>query len=327
MSALAAGLVGLAGTPASANGCGLIDRDRADKAVEILRRAERIIFDDWFNPITVHTVKWVRVEFLYRVVVNESVALNLSRTYLSGKGKSFHNLGPKVDCGTGNLPRTIAAAPFREASGVPPGPYPGRADPYRVHRNILGLLDMATISVLRRTGRSAGTIPISIYAEPSKNATVHKVAERWDGIEAREFGYEESGAVVLETRPGWYRIGLQRGTGWVAATDTGAYYPYEKLVTEGLSHVTPDWNGRLWENPGGAGKARDMAPGWRRHLGKRLSIDVTESRRIDERLWFRVQILWPGACSSGKPRVIAEGWVPAYGPRGHPTTWFWSRGC
>lgn len=53
-------------------------------------------------------------------------------------------------------------------------------------------------------------------------------------------------------------------------------------------------------------------------------LDVVES---DGATWFRVQILAPGRCETGRAAVEATGWVPALAADGTPNAWFYSRGC
>jgi hypothetical protein len=143
----------------------------------------------------------------------------------------------------------------------------------------------------------------------------------------REYGYERPGAEVLERRPGWYRIVLAEGEGWVAAEQAGDFHGLHALVAENLSFLAPAWDGRLWAEPDRGGAARALSPPWRRMMGDKIAVEVGPARRVEGELWFRVEIVWPPPCGSAEPAILTAGWVPAYAASGAPAVWYWSRGC
>jgi hypothetical protein len=57
-------------------------------------------------------------------------------------------------------------------------------------------------------------------------------------------------------------------------------------------------------------------------------VRVVEFRRVDDRLWVRVEVLSHSICeSTQEPAITARGWMRAHAPSGEPTIWFYSRGC
>jgi hypothetical protein len=54
---------------------------------------------------------------------------------------------------------------------------------------------------------------------------------------------------------------------------------------------------------------------------------VLETATVGGTLWFRVEIFDRSPCETGFADVVLAGWIPAFGPAGEPTAWYYSRGC
>lgn len=139
-----------------------------------------------------------------------------------------------------------------------------------------------------------------------------------------ESGYEVPAVVVLEQATGWYRIALDPAatrTGWVQSS--AEYHSLAKLLagSEHLSHLTKDWDGRLYQQPG-------LAPRLVRPAGSHSEIPyrALDHRSYQGRLWIKVELL-DEVCGEHEPRVLHTGWVPAQSAEGKLWAWFWSRGC
>ena len=140
-------------------------------------------------------------------------------------------------------------------------------------------------------------------------------------LPTREYGYETPGAVVVETRDGWFKVQLGNGSGWVQATGA-EFYSLERLYENREAYLTEEWNGRIAATPAGAGRAAPASD------ARGPSVRVRRSTRVEGELWLFVDILNESFCIAGrKPDVVASGWVPAHGATGEPTVWFASRGC
>jgi hypothetical protein len=153
---------------------------------------------------------------------------------------------------------------------------------------------------------------------------VHKIANGGSSdLPTREYGYEEPGAVVLQQRPGWFKVRLTGGAAWIPATDAGEFFTLERLLTDSLAYLTEAFDGRLSPSPGATRTARVS-----RAAEAGSSVRVRGFRRADERLWIQVEVLSDSPCTSAEePKVVGEGWLPAHGKSGEPAVWFYSRGC
>lgn len=314
---------------ARADTCRVVDRDTADRAVALLGQASKVLDDDWFDPATVSTVAWRRRGFRYEVVVNGSRALDLSATYLSGPdGGDYRNLGSLVGCPPGEWPERISPTPFVAArDAIGPGT-PAAAGDDSQPEAVVGILELPELEAAWYNPGRGPVPPVPVYEEPAAGATRLATIARLEQLPLLEYGYEQRGPIVVERRPDWYRIELANGRGWIAAADAGRFHPVAELLRARLTYLTPVWSGRLWSEPSADAEARDVAPAWRRRLGDEIPIEVLESKRVDERLWLKVALLWPSPCAGpAEPRIVARGWLPAHGATGAPNVWFYSRGC
>jgi len=143
---------------------------------------------------------------------------------------------------------------------------------------------------------------------------------------AMEYAYEKPAAVVLERRDRWFKVRLRDGSGWLRASERDEFHSLEALLTDGLLHLTDNFDGNLREGPGSTRSAGTT----------RLEIDALapppvrtiEFRHVDGQLWVHVEVLSHSICGSCEPAtVIRRGWLPAHDNAGEPTIWFYSRGC
>jgi hypothetical protein len=141
-------------------------------------------------------------------------------------------------------------------------------------------------------------------------------------LPVEEFEYESAGAVVLEQRGPWFRVRLADGSAWLRATERDRFHPLERLLKEGLTYLTSDWNGQLSSQPSGRGrKARAAGQA-------ETSVRVSRSTWAHGGLWLYVEVMSHSGCEGGdEPRVVDRGWVPAQAPSGARVIWFYSRGC
>ncbi|HEX9895121.1 MAG TPA: hypothetical protein VGA78_14415 [Gemmatimonadales bacterium] len=145
-------------------------------------------------------------------------------------------------------------------------------------------------------------------------------------FETREHGYEEESVVVYRRQGDWYLVGLRDGgRAWVSEHGLGAFYPLNQLVVNRLNWLTESWDTRLRQVPDLTAPAVEVdVPRARR---QETPATVLEARPAGGTLWFRVEVLDTSPCEGGTPRVVATGWIPAWGSDGKPTAWFYSRGC
>lgn len=150
--------------------------------------------------------------------------------------------------------------------------------------------------------------------------------ESMERLEAREASYEFPAAVVFAAPAGWYRLRRRGGDfGWLRGADAGTFWRYEDLPLDRLSYLTQAWDRFVWPEPG-AGIPSRIDVGARREPLE-YPVQVRESRRIADSLWFRVELLDSDGCDGREQKVTHVGWVHAYGPGGAPAVWFHARGC
>jgi hypothetical protein len=141
-------------------------------------------------------------------------------------------------------------------------------------------------------------------------------------LPTEEYDYEVPAAVVVEGREGWFRVRLSDGTAWLRASERNQFFSLERLLTDGLTHLTDAFDGRLSSSPGGALSIHSDSV-----LAGR-NVNVGGFREIAGRLWIQVEVMSWSLCESvEKPTIVARGWLPAHAPSGKPSVWFSSRGC
>jgi hypothetical protein len=178
--------------------------------------------------------------------------------------------------------------------------------------------------------------PVTLFAEPSPQATVAVVVRDRRHLESREHDYEQVSAVVYEQKWDsgggfWYKLRYSDGKtemfGWLSHVDAGQFRRYYDLVHPGLTIFTNAWDNRLYERPEGS------APFTRfEQHGERPDVRVADARygKDPKNLWLLVVIVNGSICGDrgdGGMTIIATGWVPAYAENGAETVWYYSRGC
>ncbi len=161
-----------------------------------------------------------------------------------------------------------------------------------------------------------------------------RVGAREGFLPVDEHAYEEVSAIVVERAPGWYRIrtGLQPDSGWVRASPRMRFRSLAALLTEGLTHLEPEWDGRVWDRP--FGTARVVAPPPPGDAGEPPPTDApaVSVREVVLRRgvwWARVETI-PDVCNGDRlPPTSArvQGWIRVFGPDGRRQVWFSPRGC
>ncbi len=200
-----------------------------------------------------------------------------------------------------------------------------------------GLLEIPALHKNLNDGRSGAPIgPVTLFAEPSLQATVAVVVRDWRHLESREHGYEQVSAVVYKREDNagggsWYKLRYSDGNkemfGWLSEADAGEFRMYLELVRTSMTFFTDAWDKRLYQRP-------DISAPFTRfeQLGKRPSMrvaDVRYSKDLKD-LWLLVVIVNGSICGDsgdGGTSVIATGWVPAYAETGSETVWYYSRDC
>jgi hypothetical protein len=183
--------------------------------------------------------------------------------------------------------------------------------------SLLGLLDLAPLA-------HGGTI--DVRERPDSTAPVTRRVGGWVELDGYEVGYEVPAVAVVGRVEGWYRIRFADETlGWIPAESGGTWFPYEELPVRSLAYLTGAWTGHVWPDIGAGIPARSPRKGTQER--EEYPVEVHESRRLGGTLWFRVDVLDGSPCEAGEVRPELSGWVPAYGPLGEPTAWYYSRGC
>ncbi len=94
----------------------------------------------------------------------------------------------------------------------------------------------------------------------------------------------------------------------------------EELLEDHAVYLTKDWDGLLYDEPDGTGRAVVAEP--------ETAVRVVSKLRVEDQLWFEVRLPGEDACGEVDEGVSeATGWVPANSANGRPVVWYWSRGC
>jgi hypothetical protein len=193
--------------------------------------------------------------------------------------------------------------------------YPQQDDPENTH--LLGLLDIKDFY-------HGGSV--ALYAHADKQSEVLLEIGDYSLLETREVGYEQAAAVVYTVVPGWYRLRLlNEQYAWMDAEQAGTYFDYSELPVNRLSYLTRSWSGFVWPDPGASLPVRYGAMQDESLI--EFPAEIIETTEVGGTTWFRVNILAKDPCSNQTFGNSLGGWIPAYGARGEPNAWFWSRGC
>lgn len=198
------------------------------------------------------------------------------------------------------IDRVVTAAPDAEDPG---------------NETLVGLLDVSAFS-------HAGFA--TLLDEPRTGAPLVRRVEGYEELETRESGYEEPAAVVLARSAGWHRLRLADGaTGWLPPDQAGTFFPYPDVVLNRLNYLPVPWHGFVWPSPGAGIPSRVTSePGVRE-----VPVEIVERMDVGGFPWLRVNVLRTSPCDGPEPRVLAGGWIPAWGTDGEPVAWYYSRGC
>jgi hypothetical protein len=171
------------------------------------------------------------------------------------------------------------------------------------------------------------TIPPPVPAHGAPDSLIALIAAPADSLpsyETKEYDYEESAITVYGSYQEWYLVGRpDGGRAWIRSQALGRFMPLEQLVPNRLNYLTESWDGQLRGEPGIAVPAT-AAPVVR---SRETPANVLEATHDGTTLWFRVEVFDASPCEGGTPRVIASGWIPAWGTDHGVTAWFYSRGC
>ncbi len=217
--------------------------------------------------------------------------------------------------------------------------HPLQHDPPVPQRRAIGLVEIPRL--FGQEGNEQGRprdVAINLFQDPAGSSFIAITLRDRERLDVREHGYEEVSAVAYERRGGWYLLRAGTRLAWLSPDDAGPFHPYPGLLKDRLTYLTRDWDRTLAHSPG-APVSATVPPDSSEPLGERsadfgdvgarpFSVSVLELRHHAGEWWARVRV-GPSVCEDepGRPRVVAEGWVPIYTASGLPTLWFFSRGC
>lgn len=191
--------------------------------------------------------------------------------------------------------------------------YPNPAD--ISNDKLIGLLDVAGFS---HVGHAL------LFEQPSREGAQPVRISSYTELETREVAYETPAAVVYAGSGGWSRLRRASGEfGWLPPDYAGSFFPYGELPVRRLAYLSLPWHGFLWPEAGAGLPYREAMPAGQREQ----AVEVLESTRIGNSLWFRIVLLAVSPCDGGETGSGSTGWIPAYRENGDPAVWYYSRGC
>jgi hypothetical protein len=170
--------------------------------------------------------------------------------------------------------------------------------------------------------------PLPVPGTPDSLIGLHTVpAELLAHYETREYEYESKAVAVYGVQGNWYLVQpAAGGRAWLPVGTPGRYIPIEELVVNGLNFLTEAWDREVLDAPAPDAAVQEVtAP--TRNGGTDVPANVVEARRAGGTLWYRVEVLDKSPCTADTTRVLASGWIRAWGMGGKPAAWFYSRGC
>lgn len=207
----------------------------------------------------------------------------------------------------------------------PPAPPPvTTASPLTVSGpdSLLGLLKLGGA-----TADGSGLLPgpMQLRAAPDDQADLVVTITRWQDLVAEEIGYEEPAVAVWRVSQPWYLVATSDSVfGWYRAPSDAAMVPLAELLGNTLTYLTNDWDGRLHASPDASSASSAVSVA--REDGE-ASVKLLDTATVAGNLWFKVAVHEESPCTgSFPPKVIAEGWVPAWNG-GKLNVWYYSRGC
>jgi hypothetical protein len=94
---------------------------------------------------------------------------------------------------------------------------------------------------------------------------------------------------VYERSGNWFRIEIPRGSAWIERPDASGFLSYpEQLSGESfLTYLRPEWDGKVWTNPG-VGQAVLAPAAWRALVKEQIPIRVTSTQVVRGEKWIHV---------------------------------------
>jgi hypothetical protein len=153
-----------------------------------------------------------------------------------------------------------------------PAALPAQSPPQSETLRVIGIVEVPrvfpAVSADRKRVPPDSPLPILLRDRPSMDSPVVATISSPEALDAREFGYEESGAMVYGRDRGWSRVRTPGGvTGWLAPDDAGSFHSLEALLDDGLTYLTEAWDRRLGAAPGAENRARVPTDPRRRFVG------------------------------------------------------------
>ena len=101
---------------------------------------------------------------------------------------------------------------------------------------------------------------IELRTRPALDSPIAATVDAPEQLKAKEYGYEELGALVYARDRGWSLVETSEGVGgWLAPADAGVFHTFESLISDGLTYLTDEWNGFVSASPDSA--VRERVPG------------------------------------------------------------------
>lgn len=112
-----------------------------------------------------------------------------------------------------------------------------------------GAIGIVEVPSLFETG-NGGAEPLRLRQRPSEQSPIVATVAAPDDVEAAEFAYERSGALVFGRDGGWSALRTNEGeAGWMAPSDAGPFHPLEALL-DGGGYLTDAWDQTVHHVPG-----------------------------------------------------------------------------
>jgi hypothetical protein len=168
---------------------------------------------------------------------------------------------------------------------------------------------------------------VTLYLEPREDSPVAATIQDRRELETLEHDYEVVSAAVFGRASGYwhklrYEIDGQTGYGWLHPQDAAIYKDLHSfLYSAGMSYLTEDWDGRIYEEPSRDSPAATSV-GKDRNQGARIIAIHYQGTEP----WYLVALV-SEYCDVKPLEVVATGWIPAYSASGGNTVWHYSRGC
>ena len=145
-------------------------------------------------------------------------------------------------------------------------------------------------------------------------------------LPADESGYETTAAIVYQRVSRWFRIALQHGSAWITRDNPNDFLSYPELLTNRLTYLREEWDGRLWGTPR-ASVTMPVSSTWKSYAKQKIPLTFLGVRRLGTDPWIQVRLETESCGESMEGVTPVEGWLPAYRPSGMTSVWFYSRGC